>query len=191
MRLMFGKRSKFPIPPNLPEACDNCGARLRWEAVTWVDPNIREEKVDHYRAACSCGRERYRDGRGQVVEPAKPNLPPDLSEFAFSPQGQQWFPGTAGYAEAEAKAAEQARAVAAAAAAKAAAAKAAQAEAAPAAAPSAPAEAVPAAQPAAAVPAASAEAVPAPVSVVAEPQADPAPQEPEVAATPPPGEPTA
>jgi hypothetical protein len=61
--------------------------------VTEYDPVIRLEKVDHYRADCTCGEVHYRDGRGQVVEPAVVNLPPDRSEFANSPQGPQPYSG--------------------------------------------------------------------------------------------------
>jgi hypothetical protein len=61
--------------------------------VTEYDPVIRLEKVDHYRADCACGEVHYRDGRGQVVEPAVENLPPDRSEFANSPQGPQPYSG--------------------------------------------------------------------------------------------------
>ena len=62
-------------------------------AVTEYDPVIRLQKVDHYRADCACGEVHYRDGRGQVVEPAVVNLPPDKSEFANSPQGPQPYSG--------------------------------------------------------------------------------------------------
>lgn len=61
--------------------------------MTEFDPVIRLEKVDHYRADCTCGEVHYRDGRGQVVEPAVENLPPDKSEFANSPQGPQPYSG--------------------------------------------------------------------------------------------------
>lgn len=61
--------------------------------MTEYDPVIRLEKVDHYRADCTCGEVHYRDGRGQVVEPAVVNLPPDRSEFANSPQGPQPYSG--------------------------------------------------------------------------------------------------
>src|SRR3982074_3980268 len=86
-------RTKFPIPKILPTTCDNCGARLRWEPVTYFDPAIGTEKVDWYKAECSCGEVHYRDGRGQVVEPAVENLAPDRSEFANSPQGPQPYSG--------------------------------------------------------------------------------------------------
>jgi hypothetical protein len=90
---LFARRHTFPIPAILPKNCDNCGARLHWVPVTEYDPVIRLEKVDHYRADCACGEVHYRDGRGQVVEPAVENLPPDRSEFANSPQGPQPYSG--------------------------------------------------------------------------------------------------
>ena len=90
---LFGRRHTFPIPAILPRTCDKCGARFRWVPVTELDPVIRLEKVDHYRADCTCGEVHYRDGRGQVVEPAVENLPPDKSEFANSPQGPQPYSG--------------------------------------------------------------------------------------------------
>jgi hypothetical protein len=90
---LFGRRHTFPIPAILPATCDKCGARLRWVAVTEFDPVIGLEKVDHYRADCACGEVHYRDGRGQVVEPAVENLAPDRSEFANSPQGPQPYSG--------------------------------------------------------------------------------------------------
>ncbi|HXA41663.1 MAG TPA: hypothetical protein VNV65_01995 [Candidatus Solibacter sp.] len=90
---IFGRHHTFPIPAVLPKTCDKCGARLKWVAVTEFDPVIGLEKVDHYRADCSCGEVHYRDGRGQVVEPAVVNLAPDRSEFANSPQGPQPYSG--------------------------------------------------------------------------------------------------
>jgi hypothetical protein len=90
---LFRRRHTFPIPTILPKTCDKCGARLHWVPVTEYDPVIRLEKVDHYRADCACGEVHYRDGRGQVVEPAIVNLPPDKSEFANSPQGPQPYSG--------------------------------------------------------------------------------------------------
>jgi hypothetical protein len=90
--------AKFPIPDVLPKNCPNCKARLKWEGVGLYDAVIRREKVDHYRAECSsCGTLHYRDQRGQPVEPAVLNLPPDLSETANSPQGPQPYPGTPEY----------------------------------------------------------------------------------------------
>src|ERR1700730_11066816 len=82
-----------PIPAVLPRTCPNCGAPLHWTPVTIFDPVIGLEKVDHYKAECACGEVHYRDGRGQEVEPAVPNLPPDTSEFANSPQGPQAYSG--------------------------------------------------------------------------------------------------
>ena len=67
--------------------------RLKWQPVTHLDPVIGLEKVDHYKAECQCGEVHFRDGRGQVVEPAVINLPPDRSEFANSPQGPQPYSG--------------------------------------------------------------------------------------------------
>ena len=83
----------MPIPSILPKTCPKCGARLHWTPVTIFDPVIRLEKVDYYKAECSCGEVHYRDGRGQVVEPAVLNLPPDRSDFANSPQGPQPYSG--------------------------------------------------------------------------------------------------
>jgi hypothetical protein len=90
---MFGRGYKFPIPKLLPSNCDKCGARLSWKPVTYLDPVINVDKVDHYRADCSCGEVHYRDGRGQVVEPALVNLAPDKSEVAHSPQGEVPYSG--------------------------------------------------------------------------------------------------
>jgi hypothetical protein len=61
--------------------------------VTIFDPVISLEKVDYYKAECACGEVHYRDGRGQVVEPAVPNLAPDRSDYANSPQGPQPYSG--------------------------------------------------------------------------------------------------
>lgn len=83
----------MPIPSILPKTCPQCGARLRWTPVTIFDPVIGLEKVDYYKAECPCGEVHYRDGRGQVVEPAVPNLPPDRSDYANSPQGPQPYSG--------------------------------------------------------------------------------------------------
>ena len=91
---MFGRKKGLPVPTFLPGKCGNCGASLNWEVVSYFDPVIRVEKVDHYRAECgSCHTMHYRDGRGQVVEPAIENLAPDRSEFANSPQGPQPYSG--------------------------------------------------------------------------------------------------
>jgi hypothetical protein len=83
----------MPIPSILPRTCPKCGARLHWTPVTIFDPVIGLEKADYYKAECSCGEVHYRDGRGQVVEPAVPNLPPDRSDYANSPQGPQPYSG--------------------------------------------------------------------------------------------------
>jgi hypothetical protein len=90
---MLGRKKALPIPDILPTRCDKCNAKLNWRAVAYFDPVIRLEKVDHYKAECACGEVHYRDGRGQVVEPAVVNLPPDRSEFANSPQGPQPYSG--------------------------------------------------------------------------------------------------
>ncbi|MHB8510352.1 MAG: hypothetical protein ACYDGR_17175 [Candidatus Dormibacteria bacterium] len=55
--------------------------------MTLLDRALGEEKVDHYAANCSCGEAHAYDGRGQKVEPAAVNLPPDLSEVAQTPNG--------------------------------------------------------------------------------------------------------
>ena len=90
---MPGKK-RLPIPAILPATCPDCGKRLKWEGVAYFDPVIGIEKPDHYKGTCGCdGRVHYRDGRGQVVEPAVVNLPPDKSEFANSPQGPQPYSG--------------------------------------------------------------------------------------------------
>jgi hypothetical protein len=99
-------KERFPIPAVLPRSCPECNARLRWEAVTLYDPVIRKHKVDYYRAECSCGEVHYRDARGQVVEPAVANLPPDQSDTANSPQGPQPYPGTPSYGAGAAPAAK-------------------------------------------------------------------------------------
>jgi hypothetical protein len=91
---IFGRRKKsFPIPAILPKTCPKCGRPLRWEAVTAFDPVIRLEKAEYYKAESECGEVLYRDGRGQVVEPAVENLAPDRSDFANSPQGPQPYSG--------------------------------------------------------------------------------------------------
>lgn len=89
---MFGNKTP-PIPATLPQVCDNCGKKLHWEAMAYTDPVIGIVKVDHYRAHCACGEVYYRDQRGQVVEPASENQPPDRFEFANSPQGPQPYSG--------------------------------------------------------------------------------------------------
>jgi hypothetical protein len=91
---IFGRRQKsFPIPAILPKTCPQCGRPLKWQAVTIFDTVIGLEKVEYYKAESECGEVFYRDGRGQVVEPAVENLPPDRSEFANSPQGPQPYSG--------------------------------------------------------------------------------------------------
>jgi hypothetical protein len=90
---MFGRNKALPVPDILPRSCDECRARLSWKVISYLDPVIGIEKADHYQADCSCGRVHYRDGRGQVVEPAVENLAPDRSEFANSPQGPQPYSG--------------------------------------------------------------------------------------------------
>jgi hypothetical protein len=91
---MFGRKKSLPVPRFLDNKCTNCGTGLKWEVVAYFDPVIGVEKVDHYKAECpSCHTVHYRDGRGQVVEPAVENLAPDRSEFANSPQGPQPFSG--------------------------------------------------------------------------------------------------
>ena len=91
---MFGRKKGLPVPGFLPQKCGNCGGNLRWEVVSYFDPVIAVEKVDYYKAECaSCHTVHYRDGRGQVVEPAIENLAPDRSEFANSPQGPQPYSG--------------------------------------------------------------------------------------------------
>jgi hypothetical protein len=91
---IFGRRQKtFPIPAILPKTCPKCGRPLKWRAVTAFDAVIGLEKVEYYVAESECGEVFYRDGRGQVVEPAVENLPPDRSDFANSPQGPQPYSG--------------------------------------------------------------------------------------------------
>jgi hypothetical protein len=90
---MFGRSFKFPIPKILPTTCHNCGAKLNWQPITYHDPVIGVDKVDMYKAECACGEVHYRDGRGQVVEPALENLAPDKSDIAHSPQGEVPYSG--------------------------------------------------------------------------------------------------
>jgi hypothetical protein len=90
---MFGARKNLPVPAILPTKCPDCEQRLKWEVVEYFDPIIRLQKVDHYKGTCASGHVHYRDQRGQVVEPAVENLPPDRSEFAQSPQGPQPYSG--------------------------------------------------------------------------------------------------
>jgi hypothetical protein len=91
---IFGRsKNRFPAPAILPKTCPKCGRPLKWQAVTILDTVIGLEKVDYYKAESECGEVFYRDGRGQVVEPAVENLPPDRSEFANSPQGPQPYSG--------------------------------------------------------------------------------------------------
>jgi hypothetical protein len=90
---MFGARKPLPVPAVLSTKCPDCGQRLKWEVVEYFDPIIRLQKVDHYKGACGSGHVHYRDQRGQVVEPAVENLPPDTSDFAQSPQGPQPYSG--------------------------------------------------------------------------------------------------
>ena len=85
--------NRTPIPAALPKTCDNCRRKLKWEPVIYTDDVIRVIKVDHYRASCECGAKHYRDARGQVVEPATENQPPDRFEYANSPQGPQPYSG--------------------------------------------------------------------------------------------------
>ena len=91
---IFGRsRKTLPIPAILPKTCPKCGRPLKWRPVTIFDTVIGLEKVDYYVAESECGEVFYRDGRGQVVEPAVENLPPDRSDFANSPQGPQPYSG--------------------------------------------------------------------------------------------------
>jgi hypothetical protein len=90
---MFGAKKSLPVPDILPTKCPDCGSKLVWEVVEYLDPVIGIRKVDHYRGGCANGHVQYRDQRGQVVEPAELNLPPDRSEFAQSPQGPQPYSG--------------------------------------------------------------------------------------------------
>ncbi|HEV3231355.1 MAG TPA: hypothetical protein VG245_03780 [Candidatus Dormibacteraeota bacterium] len=105
---MFGRKQVFNIPAKLPTACPSCGGRVSFTAVTAFDSALRAEKVDHYEGRCAaCGQAVHYDGRGQRVEPALPNLPPDLSEVAQSPQGLTPYAGFKEFFAAEkAKAAE-------------------------------------------------------------------------------------
>ena len=84
---MFGSKKRWPIPAQLPARCPACNAPLAFEAVVLVDAALGSEKVDHYHAACNCGQAHDYDGRGQRVEPAIVNLPPDLSPVAQTPNG--------------------------------------------------------------------------------------------------------
>lgn len=90
---MFGATKSLPIPDILPTKCPDCGSKLGWEAVEYLDAVIGIRKADHYNGLCANGHVHYRDQRGQVVEPAELNLPPDRSEFAQSPQGPQPYSG--------------------------------------------------------------------------------------------------
>lgn len=90
---MFRGIKSLPVPDILPTKCPDCGSNLKWQVVEYVDPIIRIKKVDHYKAECANGHVHHRDQRGQVVEPAVENLPPDRSEFANSPQGPQPYSG--------------------------------------------------------------------------------------------------
>ncbi|HEY8740471.1 MAG TPA: hypothetical protein VIN56_07765 [Candidatus Dormibacteraeota bacterium] len=89
---MFGSKA-LPVPDILPTKCPDCDARLSWEVLEYLDAVIGIKKVDHYKATCANGHVHHRDQRGQVVEPAELNLPPDTSEFAQSPQGPQPYSG--------------------------------------------------------------------------------------------------
>jgi len=90
---MFGRKKSLPVPRFLDATCGQCGGRLDWQVVAYFDPVIGVEKVDHYQATDTAGHVHYRDGRGQAVEPAVENLPPDRSDFANSPQGPQPYSG--------------------------------------------------------------------------------------------------
>ena len=90
---MFGAKKSLPLPRFLPAKCPECGNALPWTVVSYVDPIIGIEKVDHYQATDSAGHVHCRDARGQTVEPAIENLPPDRSDFANSPQGPQPYSG--------------------------------------------------------------------------------------------------
>ncbi|MFN2462511.1 MAG: hypothetical protein ABR573_01240 [Candidatus Dormibacteria bacterium] len=90
---VFGRTRSLPIPRFLPASCEQCGGRLEWKVVSYHDPVIRVDKVDHYEATDGAGHVHLRDGRGQAVEPAVENLAPDRSEFANSPQGPQPYTG--------------------------------------------------------------------------------------------------
>jgi hypothetical protein len=98
---MFGRSKSMPIPSILPRKCPKCGAPLHWTPVTVFDTVIGLEKVDYYKAECACGEVHYRDGRGQEVEPAVPNLAPDRSDYANSPQGPQPYSGYMEFVEQE------------------------------------------------------------------------------------------
>jgi hypothetical protein len=103
----MARAKRWAIPARLPGNCLSCNARLGWTAVTMLDRVLNAEKVDHYRAECRCGEVHYYDGRGQRVEPALPNLPPDLSEVANTPQGPTPYSGFLEFfAQEKAKAAE-------------------------------------------------------------------------------------
>ncbi|MFN2465187.1 MAG: hypothetical protein ABR598_02855 [Candidatus Dormibacteria bacterium] len=128
---MFGARKTLPVPAILPGKCPECDARVSWQVVEYFDPVIRLQKVDHYRGECAGGHVLYRDQRGQVVEPAELNLPPDRSEFAQSPQGPQPYSGFLEFVKQERAKAEALKVAQAKKAADAAAAAAAPAEAAP------------------------------------------------------------
>jgi hypothetical protein len=154
---IFGRSKKtMPIPAILPKTCPKCGRPLKWQPVTIFDTVIGLEKVDYYKAESECGEVFYRDGRGQVVEPAVENLPPDRSEFANSPQGPQPYSGYMVFVQQERAKAEALKVAQAKKAADAAAAAAGGTPAATAA-PAAPAAATPSAKPAPEAPAPAAE----------------------------------
>jgi hypothetical protein len=90
---MFGGKKTLPVPGILPTKCPDCGSKLSWEVVEYLDPVIGIRKADHYQGQCGNSHVHYRDQRGQVVEPAELNLPPDKSEYAQSPQGPQPYTG--------------------------------------------------------------------------------------------------
>ena len=74
----MARPTRFPIPRVLPASCASCGGRLHWVPVSYFDPIVRLEKVDHYKSKCAaCGAEYFYDGRGQPVEPATLNVPPE------------------------------------------------------------------------------------------------------------------
>jgi hypothetical protein len=105
---MFGRKREFAIPAKLPSDCPSCGRQVIYRAVTAFDRALGAEKVDHYEGTCvACNAVVCYDGRGQRVEPATPNLPPDTSDVAQTPQGPTPYAGFKEFFAAEkAKAAE-------------------------------------------------------------------------------------
>lgn len=103
----MARAKRWGIPARLPGKCPDCDASLTWIPVTLFDRVLGADKIDHYRAECSCGSVHHYDGRGQRVEPALPNLPPDLSDVANTPQGPTPYSGFLEFfAQEKAKAAE-------------------------------------------------------------------------------------